>query len=367
MLNHTGEYPVWDPAINLALDAVINHIIHRSCGSEYSEFCRVYYARATGWMELLAPAESWETLGEKNESGVERDPDLIELRAKLLTGRVLADDILDLARGIEFGRKRRKFLGNHDPDLQAAPGTRPASELIVKALDETFRQLDGSGIFRNPVEHGFSTPTPADHEWRAGDEKLRSWERTAWQVLTPLLTPDPRSSLVEFDDYRAVLPVLNGSDRRGVLRSLWNPLLPEIDWNLPVRRPSGSVQVYLDVSGSMEAEMQSLVTLLSRLRRWIRMPFWAFSDEVAPATIRNGILRTSTTGGTSMNCVLAHLAETRPTKALVVTDGYIGRCRTELLHEARNTSIYALVSRDGNPAQITRAGIGSTQLSPHPH
>ena len=43
LLNHTGEFDVCDPAINLALDAVINHIIHRSCGAAYSEFCRLYY------------------------------------------------------------------------------------------------------------------------------------------------------------------------------------------------------------------------------------------------------------------------------------------------------------------------------------
>ena len=34
LLNHTGEYEVANPAVNLALDAVINHIIHRSCGPE---------------------------------------------------------------------------------------------------------------------------------------------------------------------------------------------------------------------------------------------------------------------------------------------------------------------------------------------
>ena len=129
---------------------------------------------------------------------------------------------------------------------------------------------------------------------------------------------------------------------------------------------AGTTVVYLDVSGSMEAEMQSLVTLLNRLRRWIRLPFWAFSNEVAPAIIVQGVLETRTTGGTAMNCVLEHLAETRPERALVVTDGYIEQCDPGLLAAARGTVIHALVSRDGSPVELERAGIGCTQLSSHP-
>ncbi|NIP93182.1 MAG: hypothetical protein GWO24_06885, partial [Akkermansiaceae bacterium] len=55
LLNHTGEYDVASRAVNLALDAVINHIIHRSCGEDYSEIFRLYYREATGWQGLLVP------------------------------------------------------------------------------------------------------------------------------------------------------------------------------------------------------------------------------------------------------------------------------------------------------------------------
>ncbi|MCP4893325.1 MAG: hypothetical protein GY911_05875, partial [Actinomycetales bacterium] len=71
-------------------------------------------------------------------------------------------------------------------------------------------------------------------------------------------------------------------------------------------------------------------------------------------------------GGTAMNCVLEHLAETRPERALVVTDGYIEQCDPGLLAAARGTAIHALVSRDGSPGELERAGIGCTQLSAHP-
>ena len=368
LLNHTGEFDVCDPAINLALDAVINHIIHRSCGAAYSEFFRIYYkAGPSDWQALLAPVVSPDRI----PYGKGVDPMISQLRYGLLLGTVLADDILDLARDLASPKSRSRspestqpeFLGNHDPDFQ---GGRKLSEPVARALNETFRQLDGNGIFREPSKRGFSNPAAVSQEWVAREEKLRRWERAAWKTIRPMLTPDPRSTRYEFEDRPVSLPVLNGADRRGFLRSLWNPIIPDVRWELPERRMAGSTVVYLDVSGSMAAEMQSLVTLLNRLRRWIRLPFWAFSDEVAPATIENGQLKTRTTGGTAMNCVLAHLAETRPEKALVVTDGYIEACNPELLKQVRGVTLHALVSRDGSPARLEESGIPCTQLSEHP-
>lgn len=369
LLNHTGEYSVCDPVTNLALDAVINHLIQRTCGPAYSEFCRLYYGplRTDNWCVLLAPAESVDHIhycGAANGA-------IASLRTGLFRGKVLADDILDLARDIAKGGKLdltgRVFLGNHDPNRQA--GTRPdrqLSEVAVRALDETFRQLNGDGIFREPLKHGFARPLAADREWNAREEKLRAWERTAWKTLHPLLTPDLKSACFDWEERPAALPVLHAGDRRGFLRALWNPLVPEIRWNLPARRPAGTTVVYLDVSGSMNLEMQSLVTLLNRLRRWIRLPFWAFSDVVAPATIERGVLKTRSTGGTAINCVLAHLAKTRPEKALVVTDGYIEPCDPALVRAARGTTLHALISRNGNPARLIQAGIPCTQLAAFP-
>jgi len=50
----------------------------------------------------------------------------------------------------------------------------------------------------------------------------------------------------------------------------------------------------------MNTEMPMRIALLNRLGRHIRRPFWAFSDQVVPAVIERGQLRTSTTCGTSM-------------------------------------------------------------------
>src|SRR6185295_12997906 len=123
-------------------------------------------------------------------------------------------------------------------------------------------------------------------------------------------------------------------------------------------RREGTTQVYLDVSGSMHAEMPLVIALLARLSNWIQRPFWAFSDVVAPAVIEGGLLKAQTTGGTSMACVLEHVAKTRPAAAVVLTDGYIERLDATTVRKAlRNTRLTALVTRDGSAAELRRVRI----------
>ena len=116
----------------------------------------------------------------------------------------------------------------------------------------------------------------------------------------------------------------------------------------------------------MNAAMPLVIGLLNRLGRHIRRPFWAFSDHVAPAVIENGQLRTSTSGGTSMLCVLDHVARTRPDAAIVVTDGYIEPISLQQVAKTGSTRLHVLITRDGNPDLIARAGLPYTQLEKVP-
>ncbi len=90
------------------------------------------------------------------------------------------------------------------------------------------------------------------------------------------------------------------------------------------------------------------------------------SDIVAPAVIENGQLRAETSGGTSMSCVLEHIALTRPASAIVVTDGYIEEVDQCLIQGISKTRFHAIVTRDGNPSALHRAGITYTQLDEVP-
>ena len=108
--------------------------------------------------------------------------------------------------------------------------------------------------------------------------------------------------------------------------------------------------------------MPLVIALLNRLGRQIRRPFWAFSDNVAPAVIERGQLRTATTGGTSIQCVLEHGAKTRPDAAIVVTDGYIEAISPSEVAMTLGTRLHVLVTRHGNPGLIAKAGLPYTQL-----
>ena len=113
----------------------------------------------------------------------------------------------------------------------------------------------------------------------------------------------------------------------------------------------------------MNAEMPLIVALLGRLTPYIRRPFWAFSNVVAPARIKQGRLVADTTGGTSMGCVLDHVARTKPKAAIVVTDGYIEPIARAQVAATAGTRLHVILTRDGSATLLQRAGLPYTQLS----
>lgn len=198
------------------------------------------------------------------------------------------------------------------------------------------------------------------------NEPMSRWRKKTILVLRQHLQPDVKSGVRSIVPADYHLPVLSPGDRRAFVKSLWAPFLPEAVWHANKTIFEGKAQIYLDVSGSMDAEMPILIALLGRLSHYIKRPFWAFSDIVSPAVIKHGQLKTDTSGGTSLACVLEHIAATRPASAVVVTDGYIEAVDRKLLAKTRTTKIHAIVTRDGNPAALKRIGMPYTQLDEVP-
>jgi predicted metal-dependent peptidase len=83
---------------------------------------------------------------------------------------------------------------------------------------------------------------------------------------------------------------------------------------------------------------------------------------VVPAVIERGALRAGTSGGTSLECVLEHVAQTRPACAVIVTDGYVEAIAKRRVAVLGHTRMHAIVTRDGNPALLKAAGIPHSQL-----
>ena len=376
LLCHTEDKRPLTPARHLAFDAVINAIIHRTLGPSFSSMMGKYYAKADDIRRILRPMNSEELRWtEKFRSKL---PDWVLAWQSLYRGLLVADDIEALAERLEkaAGSVTQAmagpfvlapggldsidgYLGNHDDLGRPLPGE------LQDALEQSMREMNGSGVWRSPKSRGVGA-NPYEALFVAKDEPMRRWRNRTLELLKRHLEPDRRSRAREDAPHEYVMPVLSPRDRRAFVRSLWTPFIPEAAWSATVPKRAATANVYLDVSGSMYAEMPQIIALLGRLSRYIRRPFWAFSDCVAPAVIKNGQLVASTTGGTSMACVLQHLAETRPATAIVITDGYIERLCPSLVKKAAGVRLHALVTRDGSPAELRRAGIPYTQLEKVP-
>lgn len=365
VLGHTERFAKMDEGLNIALDAVINAIIHRTMGLTYSSFFALYY-KSHGIEALLRPPAD----GSKVTIRRKINATLTQIRDGLYAGKLIADDLLDIAANIQRERVRRpSLIGNHagrrGPVSVLAPDQTEAKRLLDQAVERSLSQMNGSGIFRSP--RGFEDQCVSYHAvWDPKEARLERWKKRTAAVLRKHLSPDRQAAKTRRSDVRYVLPVLSASDRRAFMSAMWLPFLPEASWSSVAEKSDGSANIYLDMSGSMNAEMPLIVALLVQLRRMIRSPFWAFSTEVAPARIVDGRLVSDTTGGTSMNCVLKHIAETRPECAVVVTDGYIETIDRQLLARCSAARLAAIVTRDGSPAELHRAGIPYVQLEKVP-
>jgi hypothetical protein len=368
LLRHTERLTTLTRPEHLAVDAVINAIIHRSLGPDYSGMMSRYYADERGVARLLRPMTDAEEGRAINIPwpGVRigaKEKRVLSAWVGLYNGRLVADDIRDLARDLikPDARIKVSLLGDHENLTGGGPSADPFTGQLADALDTALKAMNGSGLFRG--QRAGLGAEAYRNEVRPADTAVDGWRRETFAVLRRHLLPDPRSAAREPSSRSYSLPVLSPGDRRATLRSLWSPFLPDARWETDHTARAGSAHVYLDVSGSMNAEMPLVVALLGRLSTYIRRPFWAFSNVVAPARIEQGRLIANTTGGTSMGCVLDHVARTKPRAAIVVTDGYIEALRPDQVAATAATRLHVIVTRDGNATLLQRAGLSYTQLS----
>ncbi len=362
LLRHTETRGTLTESEHLAMDAVINAIIDRELGKEYSAMMTQYYQKSPGLARLLRPLNFAESAQLALLSKTGNAPQWMLAWEALYQGKLVVDDIKELAddlnhsdEGNPNSRIISSLLGGHDVF------NKPLPKALEDALDQAMKTMNGHGIWRSPQSRGLGA-TGYDAVFSSSNIKLEAWVKATSVILKKYLLPDKqaRHTIEERKEY--FLPVLSPRDRRAFFRATWNPYMPEANWENWIKRSGGLAQVYLDVSGSMHSEMPFIISLLGRLRQYIKMPFWAFSNEVAPAKIESGQLITRTTGGTSMMCVLEHIAKTKPLSAVVITDGYIEELAPQDVYQIRHTKLHAVVSRDGNAESLTKAGIDYSQL-----
>ena len=155
LLRHTERFTTLTPAEHLALDAVINAIIHRSLGPDYSGMMSRYYAEERGIARLLRPPTVEEQQRIEHAEwgrGRSRDRQVQVAWGGLYAGKLVADDIRDLARE-HLTRKTRlaaALLGNHDA---SGGGSSPGADtpvVLADALDTALKAMNGVGRVPQP-------------------------------------------------------------------------------------------------------------------------------------------------------------------------------------------------------------------------
>ena len=348
ILGHTEKYERMTPLLNIALDAVINSIIHRTYGCRYSNLFKELY-KPIDIECLLRPVDTFDESMKEWEF----------IHREIYKGNYAADDLFELIeyllskKGVKV-KSRLIFIGNHDGK------SKRQSKEMKKILEEILKKMDGTKIWNNRTCPGIGDK--ADLTTRKIRKLLNEkWIRSTQRILKKCLVEDKKISR-ETSMSEMKIPVLSTGDRRAAIISMWLPIIPMSRHVISKRSTGESVNIYFDVSGSMEDEINALISLLFHFRHRIRKPLWVFSNEVSKAVFKDGMLEYDTTGGTSISCVFNHIRENKYKKILIVTDGFVETITEEMLWDINKKDLRVLISSKGDPSSFEEHQIINYQL-----
>ena len=348
LMLHTEKYKISNPLLNIALDAIINAVIYRYKGMEYAGFFARYY--------------KWEYLSFLLRPKTDDAVDVIkkswmEIHEKIYAGKYCADDLYELLVYLQNKVRIKdlqniKLLGNHTQEN--------ISDENKTLIEGIMNKMDGTMIWNKSQKRG-SDDFLCKEENEIIKYKNYKWECTTLALLKECLVPDEckknESSVDEL-----ILPVLSSSDRRAIVRFQFNGLLPFSKVEMTKYTASRLATIYLDVSGSMNEEIDRLISLLHLFRSYIKMPLHVFSNQVEDASFVKGKMVYNSTHGTSIGPVFDHMRKHRIRKSLIVTDGYVEKMDEKMLRGLQKNKIKVLVSAEGNPEQFSRLGLAYCQL-----
>jgi hypothetical protein len=367
LLGHTLKWEAVSRAQNVALDAVINAVIHREMGCKYSSMMAQYYKDQKGLLRLLRPMTDDELSRATRNArpGVgcgwakcgDWAVDLDSIHAGIYRGEVLADDVLEVAEQMAKSGELisdggyRMLLGGHG-----------------RAFGGRLVNLPESIALRLKYAQGTLPPgiLPSASKIQLGEVSVspqmklsRKWIQTATPFVQELLTTQRRGRF-ESVSSEMFFHHPTPEDRRRCLLAQSFPLLLEFRSTRQKAIPQGTVNVYLDISASMDSLLSNVVDLLVYFRKDIAWPLWAFSTTVAEASFSGGRLCSTGTGGTNIQCVLEHLRSTKSRKALVVTDGFVESRAGQA--DPPSGDIRALVTPNGSSRALESWGIRCLKL-----
>jgi hypothetical protein len=335
LLGHTTLFPRATKVQNFVFDAVINGLVCRMFPeTDHTAFFTDYYDAGSFPQCLLRPPPGWPD-DALTAGGIAALPDpqrqrVGEVHASLYSSagatyqevfdalpKLLAEQAID---GVPL-------LGGHDEGGESGTQLEIRSPVLFD-------------IVRGIVEQWPQPPDPI-----RGRSLADVLESTTVEARRP---PSSRSVLrglirkvaglcgagairrLRTDAMEAPTPIPGLGRRSMVLRALGQePLLHtgQVAWRRTV--PSGErVHVYLDVSGSMDAVKGPLYGAVLDCEVLVHPTVHLFSTQIANvslAELRRGVCKS--TGGTDIVCVAEHMAANRVRRALLVTDGWVGKPR----------------------------------------
>lgn len=362
LLGHTTLYERPTLEHNLAFDALINAGLARQhADPAHRGFFESLNPHDVFPALLLRPPVGWPEHPVYDAPGPEGTSAMLRrlyppMRDGVLEGEAMIEptygEILELIRaGASVGALDGVLIGGHG----APDGDDPMA-------DELFGDVVRRIVSKWPPPplplHGRDAGGELRPEWVQRRPNPASLRREFARVLGRVLMPSPEGGRRHQRCVERVVvgpgPLLNPTDRLLTARRalLGESVLTNQEIAVTRRVPAAPAKalVYLDVSGSMGSLLLYLTDLLVGPARQGLLAVRQFSTDVAPLTLadlQSGQL--TTTLGTDINCVADDLIARRETRALIVTDGYVGeptRARVRELR-ARNLQIHVLLPVDG--------------------
>jgi hypothetical protein len=321
LLGHTRLFPRATTADNLIFDAVINALLCRMFPKpEHTSFFTEFYSDAHFPECLLRPPAGWQPSSRAPvppalDGEAMRRVQAVYRALNSETGASYHELYNALRRGLPPAGGVR-LIGSH--------GAEPAE--LEGLMFETVRSI---------VEHWPQPPDPIrgrswDDLLRLESVRVRPGYRSILRGLIRKVAGPEGSALTRSKNDAAVAtvtPIPSGDRRAVVLRALGTPpLLYRAESTGRVRKRRDRVHIYVDVSGSIADLKGALYGAVLDCRDAVYPTVHLFSTVVHDVSL--GGLRVGechTTNGTSIECVASHIQKHGVRRAVLLTDGWVGR------------------------------------------
>jgi hypothetical protein len=337
LLGHTKLFQRISAADNIVFDAVINSLLCRMFPQpEYVAFFTSQNSDAHFPDCLLRPPPRWNPARQvKLPRGLRDASARTQWAYTALYSETGADyyDLFETLRSeLKDAHRIPVLLGNHEGfavHLEDCPGLFEAVREIVERWPQPPSPIAGRSLADTLVAQQHPPMRVPSNR----------------QILTSLIRKVARMGVGRngkgWTDRETCTPIF-GFDRRDIVMTALGrpPLLYRHSTRGHGRAGLEPVHIYVDVSGSIGELKGALYGAVLDCRELVKPRIHLFSTkihDVSLAELRQGICRT--TGGTDISSVAAHMAAHNVRRAVLLTDGFVGRARGSHANALRSAHI----------------------------